>query len=113
MNYYGSIGLIKDKGLIINSWANIARARFNMDFKPSDRFAFGTRIQALYQTENRIDEGRTLQQAIQRPPNFRVYFQDGSLAGLIGGRRNLVAEALYNKNNFDIYHGIKGIVIEL
>jgi len=103
MNYYGSIGLIKDKGLIINSWANIARARFNMDFKPSDRFAFGTRIQALYQTENRIDEGRTLQQAIQRPPNFRVYFQDGSLAGLIGGRRNPVAEALYNKNNFDIY----------
>jgi TonB-linked SusC/RagA family outer membrane protein len=103
MNYYGSIGLIKDKGLIINSWANIARARFNMDFKPNDRFAFGTRIQALYQTENRIDEGRTLQQAIQRPPNFRVYFQDGSLAGLIGGRRNPVAEALLNKNNYDIY----------
>ncbi len=57
----------------------------------------------LYQRENRIDEGRTLQQAIQRPPNFRMYFQDGSLAGLIGGRRNPVAEALLNKNNFDIY----------
>ncbi|MFI5130314.1 MAG: SusC/RagA family TonB-linked outer membrane protein [Chitinophagales bacterium] len=103
LNYYGSLGLIKDKGLIINSWADIARARFNVDFKPNDRFAFGSRIQALYQKENRIDEGRTLQQAIQRPPNFRVYFQDGSLAGLIGGRRNPVAEALLNKNNFDIY----------
>ncbi|HKC35757.1 MAG TPA: SusC/RagA family TonB-linked outer membrane protein, partial [Chitinophagaceae bacterium] len=37
------------------------------------------------------------------PPNFRVYFQDGSLAPLIGGRRNPVAEALYDKNNYDIY----------
>ncbi|MBV9988592.1 MAG: SusC/RagA family TonB-linked outer membrane protein, partial [Chitinophagaceae bacterium] len=41
--------------------------------------------------------------AIQRPPNFRIYFQDGTLAGLIGGRRNPVAEALFNKNSFDIY----------
>ena len=103
LSFYGSVGLIKDKGLIINSWADIARARFNIDFKPSDRFGFGSRIQGLYQRENRIDEGRTLQQAIQRPPNFRMYFQDGSLSGLIGGRRNPVAEALLDKNNYDIY----------
>ena len=105
LNYYGSVGLIKDKGLIINSWADIARARFNIDYKPTEKFAFGTRIQALYQRENRINEGNTLQQAIQRPPNFRMYFQDGSLAGLIGGRRNPVAEALLDKNNYDIYDG--------
>ena len=105
LSYYGSLGLIKDKGLIINSWADIARARFNVDYKPTEKFAFGTRIQALYQKENRINEGNTLQQAIQRPPNFRVYFQDGNLAGLIGGRRNPVAEALLDKNNYDIYDG--------
>ena len=103
LSYYGSFGLIKDKGLIINSWADIARARFNIDYKPNEKFAFGTRIQALYQTENRINEGNTLQQAIQRPPNFRVYFQDGSLAPLIGGRRNPVAEALLDENSYDIY----------
>ncbi len=103
LNYYASLGLIKDKGLIINSWADIVRARFNVDYKPNERFAFGSRIQGLYQRENRIDEGRVLAQAIQRPPNFRMYFQDGSLAGLIGGRRNPVAEALLNKNEFDIY----------
>ena len=105
LNFYSSIGLIKDKGLIINSWADIVRARINIDYKPTEKFAFGTRIQALYQKENRINEGNTLQQAIQRPPNFRMYFQDGSLSGLIGGRRNPVAEALMNKNNFDIYDG--------
>jgi TonB-linked SusC/RagA family outer membrane protein len=105
MSFYGSIGYLHDKGLIVNSWANIGRVRFNVDFKPTDRFAFGIRIQGLYQTENRIDEGRTLAQAIQRPPNFRIYFQDGSLSGLIGGRRNPLAEALLDKNNFDIYDG--------
>jgi len=104
INYYGSFGLIKDKGLIINSWADIARARFNVDFKPNEKFELGTHIQALYQRENRINEGNTLGQAIQRPPNFRVYFQDGTLAGLIGGRRNPVAEALLDKNNWDIYN---------
>jgi TonB-linked SusC/RagA family outer membrane protein len=103
LNLYGSVGIIKDKGLIINSWADIARARFNIDYAPTEKFSFGARIQGLYQTENRINEGNTLQQAIQRPPNFRVYFQDGSLAPLIGGRRNPVAEALYDKNNYDIY----------
>jgi TonB-dependent SusC/RagA subfamily outer membrane receptor len=51
LSYYGSFGLIKDKGLIINSWADIARARFNIDYKPNEKFAFGTRIQALYQTK--------------------------------------------------------------
>jgi len=105
LNYYGSIGLLKEKGLIVNSWADIVRARFNIDYKPNTKFAFGSRIQASYQRENRIDEGNTLGQAIQRPPNFRIYFQDGSLSGLIGGRRNPLAEALYRKNEYDIYDG--------
>lgn len=103
LNYYASIGLLKDKGLIVNSWSDIVRARFNIDYKPNERFAFGNRIQASYQRENRIHEGNTLGQAIQRPPNFRIYFQDGSLSGLIGGRRNPLAEALYRKNEFDTY----------
>lgn len=103
LNYYASMGLLKDKGIIINSWADIVRARFNVDYRPNDRFGFGSRLQASYQRENRINEGNTLGQAIQRPPNFRVFFQDGTLAPLIGGRRNPVAEALLNKNEFDIY----------
>ena len=103
LNYYASLGLLKDKGLIVNSWADIVRGRFNIDYKPNAKFTFGTRIQGSYQRENRINEGNTLGQAIQRPPNFRIYFQDGSLSNLIGGRRNPLAEALYRKNEFDIY----------
>jgi TonB-linked SusC/RagA family outer membrane protein len=102
MNYYGSLGYLADEGIIINSWSNILRGRFNMEYKASKKVTFGNRFQISYQTENRIDEGRTLTQALQRPPTFRIFFPDGSLTGVIGGRRNPVAEALLNKNEFDI-----------
>jgi TonB-linked SusC/RagA family outer membrane protein len=100
LNYYGSLGYLNDEGIIINSWAKTMRGRFNVDYKATDKLTYGNRIQFSYQTENRINEGNTLNQAIQRPPNFRVYFADGTLAGQIGGRRNPVAEALLRKNEY-------------
>lgn len=105
LNYYGSLGYLSDEGIIINSWAKIMRGRFNIDYRATDKLTYGNRIQFSYQTENRIHEGNTLNQAIQRPPNFRVYFPDGTLAGVIGGRRNPVAEALLRKNEYQILDG--------
>jgi TonB-linked SusC/RagA family outer membrane protein len=105
LNYYGSLGYLKDEGIILNSWAKIMRGRFNVDYRATDKLTYGNRIQFSYQTENRINEGNTLNQAIQRPPNFRVYFPDGTLAGQIGGRRNPVAEALLRKNEYQILDG--------
>lgn len=102
MNYYASLGYLKEEGIILNSYADIVRGRFNMDYRPSDKFTYGNRIQLSYQTENRINEGNVLNQAIQRPPTFRLYFPDGSLAGIIGGRRNPIAEALLRTNKYDI-----------
>ncbi len=105
LNYYGSLGYLKDEGIIINSWAKIMRGRFNIDYKATEKLTYGNRIQFSYQYENRISEGNTLNQAIQRPPNFRIYFPDGTLAGQIGGRRNPVAEALLRKNEYQIMDG--------
>jgi TonB-linked SusC/RagA family outer membrane protein len=105
LNYYASLGYLNDEGIIINSWAKILRGRFNIDYKATPRLTYGNRIQFSYQTENRINEGNTLNQAIQRPPNFRVYFPDGTLAAQIGGRRNPVAEALLRKNEYQIPDG--------
>ncbi|HEX7365621.1 MAG TPA: TonB-dependent receptor [Pelobium sp.] len=104
INYYGSFGYLKDEGIIINSYANVARARFNMDYKPTNKFTYSNRIQFSYQEENRINEGLTLIQAIGRPPTFRIFFPDGTLAPTLGGRRNPVAQALYRKNEYDIYN---------
>ncbi|SEM67582.1 TonB-linked outer membrane protein, SusC/RagA family [bacterium A37T11] len=105
LNYYSSLSYLKDKGIILNSYSDIARARFNMDYRPNDKFSIVNRIQLSYQKENRISDGNTLNQAIQRPPSFAVYLPDGTLAPVIGGRRNPVAEALLNKNEFDSYDG--------
>ena len=103
LNYYSSIGYLDDEGIIVNSWAKSVRGRFNVDFSPTDKVTFGSRIQVYYEKENRINEGNTLQQAIQRPPNFRIYWPDGTLSGIIGGRRNPLAEALLDKNSYDTY----------
>jgi TonB-linked SusC/RagA family outer membrane protein len=105
INYYGSLGYLKDEGIILNSWANILRGRFNVDYHPTSKITYGNRVQFSYQTENRINEGNTLNQAIQRPPNFRIYLPDGTLAGNLGGRKNPVAEALLRTNKYDILDG--------
>ena len=103
LNYYANIGYLGDEGIIINSWARTIRGRLNLDFKASDRFTFGNRIQFSYMEENRINEGNVLKQAVQRPPTFRIFLPDGTYAGNLGGRKNPVAEALFYKNEYKKY----------
>lgn len=103
LNYYGSLGYLDEGGIIKNSWYKRVTGRLNMDYSPGDRFTYGNRIQFSYRTENRIHEGNTLNQAIPRPPTYAVYFPDGSLAPTIAGRRNPLAWALLDKNEYDIY----------
>lgn len=105
LNYYTSLGYLDDEGIIINSWAKLARARINIDYKATDRFTYGNRMNFSYQTENRINEGMVLSQAMQRPPTFQVYFPDGTLAPTLGGRRNPIAWALLEKNEYATYRG--------
>ena len=103
LNYYSSLQYMDDKGLIVNSWAKTARARINIDYTPSTRFKYGNRMQFYYQKKNGIDEGTTFNQLFQRPTNFAVYYPDGSLTGYVGGRRNPLANALYDKNETETF----------
>jgi TonB-linked SusC/RagA family outer membrane protein len=105
LSYYTSLGYLNDEGIIINSWSKMARARINVDYKATDKLTYGNRMQFSYQLENRINEGNTLKQAMQRPPTFRVYFPDGTFAPNLGGRKNPVAEALLAKNEYKTYGG--------
>ncbi|GAA0538294.1 SusC/RagA family TonB-linked outer membrane protein [Chitinophaga japonensis] len=103
MNYYTSLQYLDDKGLIVNSWAKTARARINIEYSPSKRFKYGNRMQYFYQKRNNINEGNTFNQLFQRPTNFAVYYPDGSLTGYVGGRRNPLANALYDKDETETY----------
>lgn len=101
LNFYSGLGYLNEQGIIINSWSKTVRGRLNVDYK-QDRFSFGTRVVGSYNFSNFISEGNTLAQAIQRPPNFAMIFPDGTLAPVIGGRKNPVAYALLYKNRYNI-----------
>ncbi|MEX1240835.1 MAG: SusC/RagA family TonB-linked outer membrane protein, partial [Cyclobacteriaceae bacterium] len=103
LNYYTSLGYLRDEGIIHNSWANLARARINIDYKASDRFTFGNRMNFSYENKNFINEGRVLQQAINRPPTFQLFYPDGTYAPTLGGRRNPLAWATEQVNEFQTY----------
>ncbi|HEY4147388.1 MAG TPA: TonB-dependent receptor [Chitinophagaceae bacterium] len=105
MNYYTSIRLLNDQGLILNSYAKTLQLRTNLEFSPTTRFRYTSRFQFGYKVGNAIDEGNTIFQAFQRPPNYLVYYPDGSLTGYISGRRNPVTVALYQVNKDQVYTG--------
>jgi TonB-linked SusC/RagA family outer membrane protein len=99
LSFYGGLGYLNEQGIILNSWAKTIRGRFNLDYKQG-RFSYGARMVGSYSFSNFISEGNTLAQAIQRPPNFAMIFPDGTLANVIGGRKNPLAYALLYKNNY-------------
>lgn len=105
LNYYTSLGYLRDEGVIHNSWANLARARINIDYKASEKFTFGNRMNFSHEKKNFINEGRVLQQAINRPPTFQLYYPDGTYAPTLGGRRNPLAWATEQVNEFQTYGG--------
>jgi len=103
VNYYNSVRYVNDKGLILNSWAKLLQLRTNIDFQPSTRFKFSTRLSFDYRNRNAINEGNTINQTFQRPTNFALYLPDGSLTGYVSGRRNPLSVALYEVNLENLY----------
>lgn len=103
LNYYGSLGLLDEDGVILNSWYKRVTGRFNMDYNANKWLTYGNRLQFSYRNDNRIHEGNTLAQALRRIPSFAVYFPDGTLAPAIAGARNPVAWATLQRNEFEIY----------
>jgi len=104
-NFYTSIRALDDQGLIYNSYAKSLFFRTNIEFSPSSRFRYFGRMQFGYTTGNVIDEGNTIFQAFQRPPNYALYNPDGSLTGYISGRRNPLTVVLDQVNLNQNYNG--------
>lgn len=104
-SYYTSLRYLDDQGLIINSWAKTVQSRINLDYQASPKFKFGNRIQLAFDKTNGLDIANTINQALQRPPNFRVYLPDGSLVGYLHGRRNPIANATYTTNVTTTFSG--------
>ena len=105
LSYFGSFGYTQDKGIVLNSWSNIARGRFNIDYKANSKITFATRIQASYRSENRVSDASVFEPALTRIAYLPIYRNDGSYEPIISGSANPVADAMLRKNNYDIYNG--------
>ena len=105
LTYLGSFSLLDENGIVINSWSNIARGRFNIDYKASNKITFTTRIQASYRTENVINDGNVFLPALERISWLPTYNPDGTFTTPIGGSSNPIADAVERKQNNDIYTG--------
>jgi hypothetical protein len=105
LSYFGSFGYTQDKGIVLNSWSNIARGRFNIDYKANSKITFATRIQASYRSDNRVSDASVFEPALTRIAYLPIYRNDGSYQPIISGSANPVADAMLRKNNYDIYNG--------
>lgn len=103
LKYFSSIGVLDETGIVPNSFNKRVSGRINSEYQATDKLKFSSRVTFSYQNTNRINEGKVIQQAMQRPPHFILYFPDGSYAFDIAGRKNPVAEAYYRKNDNKIF----------
>ena len=103
LKYFTSLGFLNETGIVLNSYNKRLGGRINADYQANDKLKFTSRVTFSYQNTNRINEGKVIQQAMQRPPHFILYYPDGSYAFDIGGRKNPIAEAYYRKNDYQIY----------
>lgn len=104
MKYFTSLGLLDETGIVLNSFNKRMSGRINADYQATDKLKFTSRVTFSYQNTNKINEGKVIQQAMQRPPHFILYFPDGNYAFDIAGRKNPIAEAYYRKNDYQIFN---------
>lgn len=103
LKYFSSIGLLDETGIVLNSFNKRISGRINADYQATDKIKFTSRVTYSFQNTNKINEGKVIQQAMQRPPHFILYYPDGTYAFDIAGRKNPIAEAYYRKNDYQIY----------
>ncbi len=104
VKYFASLGYLDETGIVLNSFNKRLSGRINTEYQATNKLKFTSRITYSYQNTNKINEGKVIQQAMQRPPHFILYYPDGTYAFDIGGRKNPIAEAYYRKNDNKIYN---------
>jgi TonB-linked SusC/RagA family outer membrane protein len=105
IKYRGSFQYLNDQGIILNTYFKRLSGRFNIDYYATKKLTFNTRFNFSFTDKNNTNEGKVIQQAMQRPPQMTLYFPDGSWMYDNGGRKNPVAEAYLRKNETEAYRG--------
>jgi TonB-linked SusC/RagA family outer membrane protein len=103
LRYRGSAQYLDDEGIVLNTFFKRLSTRYNINYTATDRLTLNTQFNLSYTDKNNTNEGRVIQQALQRPPHFTLYFPDGTWMYDNGGRKNPIAEAYLRKDETKQY----------
>ncbi|PTS99495.1 TonB-dependent receptor [Pedobacter sp. HMWF019] len=115
LNYFNSMQYLDDQGIVLASFNKRFTTRTNVLYSPSDKVKLSTRLNFSYQKKNNINEGKVIQQALQRGPQQALFLPDGSYIYDNGGRKNPIAEAYLRENFTRTYRGVlaEGIDVKI
>lgn len=103
LKYRGSTQYLDDEGIVLNTFFKRLSGRYNINYLATGRLTLNTQFNLAYTDKNNTNEGKVIQQALQRPPHFTLYYPDGTWMYDNGGRKNPVAEAYLRKNETKQY----------
>lgn len=112
LRYFTGIQYLDNKGIILASEEQRATFRTNIDYKPSKKILFATRLTFGYTDANLINDGQVLSQTAQRPASQALYLPDGRPIFDNGGRKHPIEEARLRGNQRARYNGILGQIFE-
>lgn len=103
LNYYTSLNYLDDESIIKNSWAKRLQSRINIGYQVSPKFKYSNNISFGWSKGNAIPVGNTVRVVIDRPAYSLLYYPDGTLTSYIASKRNPIAQALYERDEDEVY----------
>lgn len=103
LNYYTSLNYLDDQSIIKNSWAKRLQSRVNIGYQVSPKFKYSNNMSFVWSKANAIPVGNTIRVVIDRPAYSLLYYPDGTLTSYIASKRNPIAQALYERDEDEVY----------
>lgn len=103
LTYAASLNYLDDEGTLINNYAKRIQSRINVDYQLAKAVKYSVNASFYRQTGNFSNIGNQIRPAFDRPSSYIIYYPNGNLASYINGKRNPIANALYEVNTQENY----------
>lgn len=102
--FYNALSYLSEEGVIHGSYNKRLTFRSATDYQANKNLMFTTTINYSLRNANIIDEGIVIGNALKRPPQFVLFFPDGSPMFDNAGMKNPYAEATMRLDNRKIHN---------
>jgi TonB-linked SusC/RagA family outer membrane protein len=103
LTYSASLNYLDDQGTLINTYSKRIQSRINVDYQFAKAVKYSANISFYRQTGNYSNFANQVRPAFDRPSNYLLYYPNGSLTSYINGKRNPIANAMYEVNKREEY----------